>query len=190
MPTGLCRLPHHCDHTCLTKDAHTPHMLTLICLEHPQSHIHKLTCTWRIAYMFTHKIHKHTCSLLSVCTCMRVTHPCLYIRTFSYVPFTHLHTHLNLHIYPYTLTILTCIHMCTCSLIHACLHTHTLTMITYTHPCIFAHLYRTAYTLIHCCTHTRTLASSPILKHTNYAKVSHSPNMACSICTTTCTTVL
>lgn len=125
MPTGLCRLPHHCDHTCLTKDAHTPHMLTLICLEHPQSHIHKLTCTWRIAYMFTHKIHKHTCSLLSVYTCMRFTYPCLYIRTFPYVPFTHLHTHLNLHSYPYTLTILTCIHMCTCSLIHPCLHTHT-----------------------------------------------------------------
>lgn len=126
MPTGLCRLPHHCDHTCLTKDAHTPHMLTLICLEHPQSHMHKLTCTWRIAYMFTHKIHKHTCSLLSVCTCMRFTHSCLYIRTFPYVPFTHLHTHLNLHIYPYTLTVLTCIHMCTCSLIHPCLHAHTL----------------------------------------------------------------
>lgn len=140
VPTGLCRLPHHCDHTCLTKDAHTSHVLTLICLGHPQSHIHKFTCSWSIAYMFTHKTHKHTCSLLSVCTCMRFTHPCLYIRAFPYIPFTHLHTQICISILTHS-TIFTCIHMCTCSLIHPCLHTHTLTMITYTHTCIYMHTY-------------------------------------------------
>ena len=140
--------------------------------------------------MFTHKTHKHTCSLLSVCTCMRFTHPCLYIHAFPYIPFTHLHTHVNLHIYPYTLTILTCIHMCTCSLIHPCLHTHTHNDHLHSYMHIYAHLHRTDYTLIHCCIHICTLTCSPILKHTNYAKVSHSPNMACSICTTTCIMVL
>lgn len=154
------------------------------------------TVTHTQTYMYLEDcIHVHTQDpqahmLSSKCLHMHEVHTSMFV--YSYIPictfhtFAHslkftylsLHTH-NSHLHSY-------VHMLTYSPMFA----HTLTMITYTHPCIFAHLYRTAYTLIHCCTHTCTLAYSPILKHTNYAKVSHSPNMACSICTTTCTTVL
>lgn len=108
----------------------------------------------------------------------------------SYVWDTHSHTYTNLcvlgvlHTCSHTRPTNTHAHLFT----HVCTHTHNNHLHSYMH--IYAHLYRTDYTFIHCCIHKCTLACSPILKHTNYAKVPHSPNMACSICTTTCTMVL
>lgn len=93
--------------SCLTKDAHISHVLTLICLGHPQSHIHKFMCTWSIAYMFTHKTHKHTCSLIHPClhthTIITYTHTCIYMHTYieqithsSTVVYTNAHLHVHL----------------------------------------------------------------------------------------------
>lgn len=87
------------------------------------------------------------------------------------------------------------VHMLTYSPIFA--HSPTHTVLTYTHRGTYAHSYRayslcthllwythmhtrtepTVYALTHSGTHICTLACSPICRHTNYAKPSHSPNM-------------